>query len=228
MCVRGDFLAEVQAADVRKDEIEHDDLWRILVDLPQRIEAVACVVYLEAGQRQRGAVHTPPFRIMINEQNLVRARRHDSWMIRASPARNKLIRRLSSRAAVVEDAWTNRATRDTIWEYMSRPRVLLIVDRPDLRAGYEMILRLSGYELLSLEAPADLDHVPADVVAACILTDHGPAGAAACSKLLAAAVPVVRIDPFIRHAREHLPFDVVLPVASEPRQLISALRHLLH
>jgi hypothetical protein len=66
------------------------------------------------------------------------------------------------------------------------------------------------------------------VVAACILTDHRPAGAAACSKLLAAAVPVVRIDPFIRHAREHLPFDVVLPAASEPRQLISALRHLLH
>ena len=29
-------------------------------------------------------------------------------------------------------------------------------------------------------------------------------------------------------SREHLPFDVVLPLASEPRQLITALRHLLH
>lgn len=111
---------------------------------------------------------------------------------------------------------------------MPRPKVLLIVDRPDLRAGYEMILRFSGYDPISLDSPADFDHVPNDVVAACILTGHGPADAAACSKLLAAAVPVVRIDPFIRHAREHLPFDVVLPAGSEPRQLISALRHLLH
>jgi hypothetical protein len=104
----------------------------------------------------------------------------------------------------------------------------LIVDRPDLRAGYEMILRFSGYEPISLECSADLDHVPSDVVAACVLTGRGPADAAACSKLLDAAVPVVRIDPFIRHPREHLPFDVVLPAASEPRQLISALRQLLH
>lgn len=111
---------------------------------------------------------------------------------------------------------------------MARPKVLLIVERPDLRASYEMILRLSGYEPVSLEAPEDLERVPADLVAACVLTDHSPADAAVCAKLLAAAVPVVRIDPFIRHRRQHLPFDVVLPAASEPRELISALRHLLH
>lgn len=111
---------------------------------------------------------------------------------------------------------------------MSKAAVLLIVDRPDLRARYEMILRFSGYEPVVLNSPTELGEIPPGVVAACILTDHRPGDAAACSRLLAAAVPVVRIDPFIRHAREHLPFDVVLPLASEPRQLITALRHLLH
>ena len=48
-----------------------------------------------------------------------------------------------------------------------------------------------------------------------------------CARLLGAAIPVIQIDPFIRHAREHLPFDVVLPASSEPRELISALRHLV-
>jgi hypothetical protein len=111
---------------------------------------------------------------------------------------------------------------------MSARKVLLIVARQDLRAQYEMVLRFCGYEPVSLADVADLDDMAGEFSAACILTDHRSAAAAACSKLLAAAVPVVRIDPFIRHAREHLPFDVVLPLASEPRQLITALRHLLH
>jgi hypothetical protein len=111
---------------------------------------------------------------------------------------------------------------------MTKPKVLLLVDRQDLRAEYEMILRLSGYEPVAIESAARLDEIPPDVVAACILGDHGRREAIICSQLLAAAVPVVRIDPFIRHRREHLPFDVVLPLASEPRQLISALHHLLH
>jgi hypothetical protein len=111
---------------------------------------------------------------------------------------------------------------------MSKPKVLLIVDRQDLRARYEMILRFSGYEPIALDGSAELDEIPSDVVAACILTVRRPGDTAVCSRLLAAAVPVVRIDPFIRHAREHLPFDVVLPLASEPRQLITALHHLLH
>lgn len=111
---------------------------------------------------------------------------------------------------------------------MSARKVLLIVARQDLRAQYEMVLRFCGYEPVSLADVADLDDMAGEFSAACILTDHRSSAAAACSKLLAAAVPVVRIDPFIRHAREHLPFDVVLPLASEPRQLITALRHLLH
>ncbi len=112
---------------------------------------------------------------------------------------------------------------------MSARKVLLIVDRQDLRAQYKMVLRFCGYEPVSLANVADLDDMAGDFSAACILTDHrSSSDAAVCSKLLAAAVPVVRIDPFIRHAREHLPFDVVLPLASEPRQLITALRHLLH
>lgn len=111
---------------------------------------------------------------------------------------------------------------------MSRPRVLLIVDRPELRAGYEVILRFCGYEPIVLNSPADLADIPDGTVAACILTAHRGSDAAACSKLLAAAIPIVRIDPYIRHPREHLPFDVVLPLGSEPRQLITALRHLLH
>jgi hypothetical protein len=110
---------------------------------------------------------------------------------------------------------------------MTKPRVLVLVDRFDLRVQYEMALRFSGYEPVILD-PGDLDEPPSDVVAACVLTDHRSHDAAICSKLLNAAVPVVRIDPFIRHGREHLPFDVVLPAASEPRQLITALRHLLH
>ena len=111
---------------------------------------------------------------------------------------------------------------------MSRRKVLLIVDRPDLRAQYEMILRFCGYEPVLPTEGMNLDEVAGELAAACVLTDHRPGDAALCSKLLAAAVPIVRIDPFIRHAREHLPFDVVLPLGSEPRQLITALRHLLH
>jgi hypothetical protein len=111
---------------------------------------------------------------------------------------------------------------------MKRPKVLLLLDAPDLRAQYEMILRFSGYEPVTIESLADLQDVAPDVSAACILADHGPREAAMCAQLLAAAVPVVRIDPFIRHRREHLPFDVVLPMTSEPRQLITALHHLLH
>ena len=111
---------------------------------------------------------------------------------------------------------------------MAPRKVLLIVVRQDLRAQYEMVLRFCGYEPVSIGNIADLDDMAGELSAACILTEHRASAAAACSKLLAAAVPVVRIDPFIRHAREHLPFDVVLPLASEPRQLIAALRHLLH
>jgi DNA-binding response OmpR family regulator len=111
---------------------------------------------------------------------------------------------------------------------MKRPKVLLLLDAPDLRAEYEMILRFSGYEPVTVESLADLQDGASDISAACILADHGPREAAMCTQLLAAAVPVVRIDPFIRHAREHLPFDVVLPMRSEPRQLITALHHLLH
>lgn len=111
---------------------------------------------------------------------------------------------------------------------MKRRKVLLLVDAPDLRAQYEMVLRFCGYEPVTVESMSDLEIVAADVSAACILADHGPRDAAMCAQLLAAAVPVVRIDPFIRHKREHLPFDVVLPMASEPRQLITALHHLLH
>jgi hypothetical protein len=113
-------------------------------------------------------------------------------------------------------------------DHMNRPRVLLLIARPDLRMQYEMILRFSGYEPVSVDNSEDLERTASEVVAACVLADHGPGEAEICSQLLAAAVPVVRIDPFIRHGREHLPFDVVLPLASEPRQIITALRHLLH
>ena len=110
---------------------------------------------------------------------------------------------------------------------MPSRRVLLIVDRPDLRAQYEMILRLSGYEPVSVDG-RDLPAISADVVAACILSDRGRSDADLCSRLMRAAIPVVRIDPYIRHGREHLPFDVVLPLRGEPRQIITALRHLVH
>jgi hypothetical protein len=110
---------------------------------------------------------------------------------------------------------------------MSRPRVLLIVDRQDLRARYEMILRFCGYEPVALYGRPDPDEIPTDVVA-CIMTDDRLGNEQLCSCLLAAAVPIVRIDPFIRHPREHLPFAVVLPLESEPRQVISALRQLVH
>lgn len=107
-------------------------------------------------------------------------------------------------------------------------RVLLIVDRPDLRAQYEMILRFSGYEPVAFDGRDELQPLPDDVAAACILSDHGRSDAELCTRLMAAAIPVVRIDPFVRHGREHLPFDVVLPLAGEPRQIIAALRHLGH
>ena len=110
---------------------------------------------------------------------------------------------------------------------MGQPKILLIADDAEMSARYELILRFCGYVPVSLSSRAVLDEIPDGVIAACVLSDHRPGVEAICSKLLAAVVPIVRIDPFIRHAREHLPFDVVLPASSEPRQLITALRHLM-
>src|SRR5437763_515643 len=110
---------------------------------------------------------------------------------------------------------------------MDGPKVLLLVNDGDLRVRYEGILRFCGFEPVPL-APGDgLENASKDAVAGCVLTDHRSEIEAMCAKLLAAAVPIVRIDPFIRHARQHLPFDVVLPATSEPRDLIAALRQLV-
>ena len=110
---------------------------------------------------------------------------------------------------------------------MNDPKVLLLVDDGELRARYEGILRVCGFEPVLLARGQLFDSAPEGAVAGCVLTDHRFEVEAMCSKLLAAAVPIVRIDPFIRHARQHLPFDVVLPATSEPRQLIAALRQLV-
>jgi hypothetical protein len=110
---------------------------------------------------------------------------------------------------------------------MKRPKVLLVVDDGELRARYEMVLRFCGYEPVPISWRTGRCDIPPGVVAACVLTGHHSAAEGVCSALLARAVPIVRIDPFIRHAREHLPFDVVLPATSEPRDLITALRHLV-
>src|SRR4029453_14809428 len=110
---------------------------------------------------------------------------------------------------------------------MSQPKILLVVDDGGLRARYEMTLRFSGFQPVSIGSTETFAHPPRGVIAACLLTDHQTDVSAIYSTLLAWAIPVVRIDPFIRHAREHLPFDVVLPATSEPRRLISALRQLM-
>jgi len=109
---------------------------------------------------------------------------------------------------------------------MSSPKVLLVVDDGNLRARYEGVLRSSGFEPISVDDRSALKDPPEGVVAGCVLTPYR-SGDPTCTKLLDAAVPVVRIDPYIRHAREHLPFDVVLPASGEPRQVITALRHLV-
>jgi hypothetical protein len=109
---------------------------------------------------------------------------------------------------------------------MDRPKVLLAVPDGELRARYELILRFCGLEPVAV-SPGELQELPEGTIAGCVLNDHHSGVEGLCSRLLAAAVPVVRIDPFIRHAREHLPFDVVLPASSEPRELIAALRHLV-
>jgi hypothetical protein len=107
---------------------------------------------------------------------------------------------------------------------MDRPKVLLYVPDGQLRAQYEMILRSCGLEPVD---GRDLDELPEGTIAGCVLTGHQSGLERPSARLLAAAIPVIRIDPFIRHAREHLPFDVVLPACSEPRELITALRHLV-
>jgi len=109
---------------------------------------------------------------------------------------------------------------------MSQPKVLLVVDDGSLRARYELALRFSGFQPVAISSSDTFDRPARGVVAACLLTDHQTDVGAIYSTLLAWAIPVVRIDPFIRHAREHLPFDVVLPATGEPRRLISALRQL--
>ena len=110
---------------------------------------------------------------------------------------------------------------------MERPKVLLVVEDGPLRANYEWVLRFCGLEPVSMSARDAMEQLPDGTLAACVMADHRPLSEALCSRLLAAAIPLVRIDPFIRHAREHLPFDVVLPAVSEPRQLITAIRHLV-
>ena len=108
-----------------------------------------------------------------------------------------------------------------------QPRILLVVDDEELRVRYEMVLRLCGFQPVWISSQAVLEELPGDLMAACVFSDHRPAREAICAHLLAQAVPVVRIDPFIRHGREHLPFDVVLPATSPPRRLITALHHLV-
>jgi len=110
---------------------------------------------------------------------------------------------------------------------MSQPKVLLVVDDGGLRAGYELALRFSGFQPVSISSSETFERPPRGVIAACLLTDHRTDVRAIYSTLLAWAIPVVRIDPFIRHPREHLPFDVVLPATSEPKRIISALRQLM-
>ena len=96
----------------------------------------------------------------------------------------------------------------------------------ELRARYEMVLRFCGLEPVAATPGRELRDIPAGVIAACVLNDHHAGVERLCARLLGAAIPVIRIDPFIRHAREHLPFDVDLPATSEPRELIAAIRHL--
>ena len=110
---------------------------------------------------------------------------------------------------------------------MSRPKVLLVVDDGGLRARYELTLRFSGFQPVAISSGERLLRPPRGVLAACLLTDHRTDVSAIYSTLLAWAIPVVRIDPFIRHPREHLPFDGVLPATSEPRRIISAIRQLM-
>jgi hypothetical protein len=110
---------------------------------------------------------------------------------------------------------------------MASRKILLVVDDAELRARYELVLRFCGFQPVAQSTTEALEGPPDGIVAGCVLTDHGAVREAICAKLLASAVPVVRIDPFIRHTREHLPFDVVLPASSEPRELIAALRHLM-
>jgi hypothetical protein len=104
---------------------------------------------------------------------------------------------------------------------------LLVLDDEELRVRYEMVLRLCGFVPVWVSSHSALDRLPENLLAACVFSDHRPAREAICARLLAQAVPVVRIDPFIRHGREHLPFDVVLPATSPPRRLITALHHLV-
>jgi hypothetical protein len=110
---------------------------------------------------------------------------------------------------------------------MDRPKVLLVVPDGELRARYELILRFCGLDTVAAASDKDIQELPEGIIAACVLTDHHAAVERMCARLLGAAIPVIKIDPFIRHAREHLPFDVVLPASSEPRELISAIRHLV-
>ncbi|MEO7275203.1 MAG: hypothetical protein ABIX28_07675 [Vicinamibacterales bacterium] len=105
---------------------------------------------------------------------------------------------------------------------MSQPKVLLVVDDGELRAGYEMTLRFAGYQPVAISSSAPFERPPRGVMAACLLTDHQTDVRAIYTTLLAWAIPVVRIDPYIRHPRQHLPFDVVLPATSEPKRIISA------
>jgi hypothetical protein len=77
----GDFLADDKAADVRKHQVEDDEVGAGLIDAAQGIETDTDVVDVKSGEGQRGAKHPAHVSVVLDHENLRWSSRHVLWMI---------------------------------------------------------------------------------------------------------------------------------------------------
>jgi hypothetical protein len=55
------------STDVRKHQVENDEIGKTAIDSSERIEAVCRFLYFEAFERERDSVHTSELRIILDD-----------------------------------------------------------------------------------------------------------------------------------------------------------------
>jgi hypothetical protein len=63
------FLLDRDAVEGPKHQVEHDQVGQAVLDDPQRVHAVARLVDVVAGQRERGPKHPPEIRVVLDDEH---------------------------------------------------------------------------------------------------------------------------------------------------------------
>jgi hypothetical protein len=66
VCLRGDVLSHQLATDIRKPQIEDDEIGRVEIDKTERIEPVSGFLHVEAGERERNPKHSAQIGVVFN------------------------------------------------------------------------------------------------------------------------------------------------------------------